>query len=205
MRSKIDLHRIRTSHLKQIETLLLQANNVKNQIVRANLRLVVSIAKKRLGGAQTLFELISDGNVSLLRAVEKFDYALGFRFSTYASWAIMRNFARSGPKERRQLDRFSTGREELVDIAATLRTYDPNEANLPELRESIEAMLARLGPTERYILADHYGLGEGVEPKPLGQLAHTLGVSPERTRQIELRAIRKLRKTVDREAAGLLV
>ena len=205
LRSAIDLHRIRTSHLKQIETLLLQANIVKNQIIRANLRLVVSIAKKRLGGPQSLFELISDGNVSLLRAVEKFDYARGFRFSTYASWAIMRNFARSVPKESRQLDRFSTGHEEVANIAAALRTYDPNEVNLPEIRESIEAILTRLGPIERYVLAEHYGFGEGVEPKPFKQLARTLGSSPERARQIELRAIRKLRKMVDREATGLLV
>jgi len=100
LRCSIDVNHIRTGKLRQIERLLVQANAVKNEIVRANLRLVVSIAKKHLGGVQGLFELISDGNVSLMQAVEKFDYSRGNRFSTYASWAIMRNYARSVYKER---------------------------------------------------------------------------------------------------------
>ena len=60
--------------------------------MRANLRLVVSIAKRYVNGPDRLFELISDGNMSLMRAVEKFDFARGSKFSTYASWAIMKNF-----------------------------------------------------------------------------------------------------------------
>ena len=198
-RQKIDMSRIRTTQLKQIESLLLQANAVKNQIIRANLRLVVSIAKKHVSGPQSLFELISDGNVSLMRAAEKFDYARGFRFSTYASWAIMRNFARSVPRERYQLDRFITGNEEVLDIAAGLRTYDPNEVNLPELRESIDAVLAQLTPTERSILTDHYGLGEGGASKTLEQLSKRLGLSKERVRQIEIQAMKKLRKLLEPE------
>ncbi|MBL7133846.1 MAG: sigma-70 family RNA polymerase sigma factor, partial [Phycisphaerae bacterium] len=193
LRREIDVNHIRTSQLKQIEALLLRANAVKNQIVRANLRLVVSIAKKHVGGAQTLFELISDGNVSLMRAVEKFDYMRGFRFSTYSSWAIMRNFARSVPRERYQLDRFSTGNDEILDIAAGLRTYDPNEVNLSELRESIEVVLAQLTPTERSIVIDHYGLTDDGTTKTLEQLAGSLGLSKERVRQIEIAAFKKLR------------
>ena len=193
LRREIDVNHIRTSQLKQIEALLLQANAVKNQIIRANLRLVVSIAKKHVGGAQTLFELISDGNVSLMRAVEKFDYARGFRFSTYSSWAIMRNFARSVPRERYQLDRFTTGNDEILDIAAGLRTYDPNEVNLAELRESIDVVLAQLTPTERSIVIEHYGLDEDGATKTLEQLATRLGLSKERVRQIEIAAFRKLR------------
>ncbi len=204
VRRQIDVNRVRAGDLKRVESLLLQANVVKNRIVRANLRLVVSIAKKHIGGPQTLFELISDGNVALMRAVEKFDYARGFRFSTYASWAIMRNFARSVPKERYQLDRFATGNEEVLDIAASLRTYDPNEENLPELREMIDAMLTRLTPRERTILTDHYGLNEGTESKTFHQLGRKLGISKERVRQIELQALRKLRRMHEPEAADLL-
>jgi len=149
---RLDPSRARTTQLKEIESLLLHANAVKNQIIRANLRLVVSIAKKHVGGSQSLFELISDGNVSLMRAVEKFDYTRGTRFSTYASWAIMRNFARSIPRERYQLDHFATGQDEVLDIASSLKAYDPNEVNLPELRESLEVVLAQLTPMERSIL-----------------------------------------------------
>jgi len=194
IRLRIDSRRVQTDRLKEVEQLLLRANAVKNQIIRANLRLVVSIAKKHVGGPQTLFELISDGNVSLMRAVEKFDYARGFRFSTYASWAIMRNYARSVPKERYQLDRFATGQDEILDIAASLQSYDPSEMYLPELRESIDAVLAQLAPRERTILISHYGLDETQQARTLEQLSHRLGISKERVRQIEIRALTKLRR-----------
>jgi len=205
LRAQIDINRIRTRRLREIETLLLQADVLKNQIIRANLRLVVSIAKKHVGGAQTLFELISDGNVSLMRAVEKFDYARGNRFSTYASWAIIRNFARSVPKEQYQLDRFATGHDEVLDIAASLKTYDPNELNLRELRESIDAVLTRLTPQERSILIDHFGLDKAGNTKTLEQLGKELGISKERVRQIELQAMKKLRLMLQPDRADLLV
>ena len=85
--------------MDEIERLYDQAVTVKNQIVRANLRLVVSIAKRHVGPTDNFFELVSDGNMSLIRAAEKFDYARGNKFSTYASWAIMKNFARTIPDE----------------------------------------------------------------------------------------------------------
>ena len=205
LRSKIDIDRVRTPQLKEIETLLVRANVVKDRIIRSNLRLVVSIAKKHVGGAQTLFELISDGNVSLMRAVEKFDYSRGFRFSTYASWAIMRNYARSVPKERYQLDHFATGHDEVLDIAASLRTYDPNELNMNELRESIEVVLAQLSSVERMIVTDHFGLDADAPQKTLEVLGRELGISKERVRQIEIRAIRKLRNIMSLDGNEMLV
>jgi len=204
LRKRINVSRIRTAQLKMVEKLLVQAHMTKNQIIRANLRLVVSIAKKHIGGPQTLFELISDGNVSLMRAVEKFDYSRGNRFSTYASWAIMRNFARSVPRERYQLDRFATGHDEILDIAASLHIYDPNEVNIPELRESIDAVLAQLSPTERSILIEHYGLIEDSQPKTLEQLGKALGISKERVRQIEIQALKKLRNILSPQEVDLL-
>jgi len=204
LRKQIDPVRARTDQLKEVETLLLRANGIKNRIIRANLRLVVSIAKKHVGGAQSLFELISDGNLSLMRAVEKFDYARGTRFSTYGSWAIIRNFARSIPRERYQLDHFATGQDEVLDIASSLRTYDPNEVNIGELRESLEVVLAQLTPLERSILVEHYGLDEAGETKTLDQLGQRLGVSKERVRQIELQALRKLRNILNPQEAGLV-
>ena len=205
LRRQIDLNHVRTGDLKQIESLLLQANMVKNRIIRANLRLVVSIAKKHVHqAAQDLFELISDGNVSLMRAVEKFDFSRGNRFSTYASWAIMRNFARSVPRERYMMDRFATGQADALDVAASLRAYDPNESNLPELRESIDVFLSRLTPLERTVLVNHFGLDEDGQTKTLDQLGRRLGVSKERVRQIELRALHKLRRLLHPQQADLM-
>jgi RNA polymerase sigma factor (sigma-70 family) len=198
LRKTIDVSTVKATELKNIESLLLQANMIKNRIVRANLRLVVSIAKKHVSGPLSLFELISDGNVSLMRAVEKFDYGRGFRFSTYASWAIMRNFARSVPKEKYQLDRFATGNDEVLDIAASLSSYDPNEHNVKELRESIDVMLEHLDKRERTILIDHYGLDSSGRTKTFNQLGNELGISKERVRQIEMAAMEKLRDAGER-------
>jgi RNA polymerase sigma factor (sigma-70 family) len=153
LRKKIDVERPRMGQVSRVESLLAQSNAVKNKIIRSNLRLVVSIARKHLaGGSQNLFELISDGNISLMRAVEKFDYARGFKFSTYASWAIMKNFARSVPRERYRQGKFLTGQEEALDVAAGLAGYDPNEDSLSEVRESIDVVLSQLTARERSIL-----------------------------------------------------
>ena len=204
LRRRIDVRKVRTEDLKPIEALLVQANVTKNQLIRANLRLVVSIAKKHLGGPQSLFELISDGNVALMRSVEKFDLSRGTRFSTYASWAIMRNFARSVPRERYLLDRFTTGQDEVLDIASGLQAYAGDELRLPELRECLDVVLAQLSPLERSILVQHYGLDRPGDSKTLDQLGQRLGVSKERVRQIELAALRKLRKILYPQQADLL-
>jgi len=204
LRGKLDVNHLHASQLREIEQLLLQANVTKNKIVRANLRLVVSIAKKHVGGAQSLFELISDGNVSLMLAVEKFDYSRGNRFSTYASWAIIRNFARSVPRERYHLDRFATGHEGILDIAAGLQTYDPNEVNPSELRESIDVVLAQLKPRERAILIEHYGLDDEGQTVTFDQLGRHMGISKERVRQIEIQALKKLRGILRPRKADLL-
>jgi RNA polymerase sigma factor (sigma-70 family) len=156
-----------------------------------------------VSNAQSLFELVSDGNVTLMRTVERFDYSRGFRFSTYASWSIMRSFARSVPKERYQMDHFATGNEEILDIAAGLQSYNPDELNLPELRESIDAVLTQLSPRERAILIEHYGLDAGREPQTLDQISQVLGVSKERVRQIEAQALKKLRRIMNPERSGL--
>jgi RNA polymerase primary sigma factor len=192
LRTQLEPGRVRTAHLRRIEKLLIQANLVKNRIVRANLRLVVSIAKKHVGRVQTLSELISDGNLSLIQAAERFDYARGNRFSTYASWAITRNFARSVPRAQVQRDHFVTGYEEVIDLAASRRSVDEVDVDLRELRESIDSVLTQLTSIERAILRGHFGLDEQGKASTLEQLGRKFSISKERVRQIELRALRKL-------------
>jgi len=205
LRKQIDLNHVRMSDVARIESLLMQANATKNRIIRANLRLVVSIARKHVsGGPQSLFELISDGNVSLMRAVEKFDYARGYKFSTYASWAIMKNFARSVPRERYRQGRFMTGQEDALEVAAGLATYDPTEGSIPEIRESIDAVLAQLSLRERAILVEHYGLTHKGSTATLEELGRKLGISKERVRQIEIHALKKLRKLLEPDRVGLM-
>ncbi|MDX1964340.1 MAG: sigma factor, partial [Pirellulales bacterium] len=85
LRADLDPATAKSGVMDEIERLYDLAVAVKNQIVRSNLRLVVSIAKRHVGPSDNFFELVSDGNISLIRAVEKFDYSRGFKFSTYAS------------------------------------------------------------------------------------------------------------------------
>ena len=75
-----------------------------------------------MGPSNDFFELVSDGNMSLIHAVEKFDFSRGFKFSTYASWAIIKNYARAVAEDRRRRDRFVTGHDELFEAAADHRS-----------------------------------------------------------------------------------
>src|SRR5262249_19707844 len=113
LREQLDPARARIQELKEIEDLQDQAQEVKDLLISSNMRLVVSIAKRHSGQTDNFFELLSDGNMSLIRAVEKFDFSRGNKFSTYASWAIMKNFARSIPEERHRRERYVTGHEDL--------------------------------------------------------------------------------------------
>jgi len=194
LREQLDPARAKAAVLDKIEQFQEEALAVKNQIIRANLRLVVSIAKKHLGPTNNFFELVSDGNMSLIRAVEKFDYARGNKFSTYASWAIMRNFIRSIPEEKHRRDRFVTGHEAMFETAADHRTDEHEfEAAHRRTREAVKGLLGRLNDRERRILMSRFGL-EGAVEQTLEQLGHELGVTKERVRQIEARAQEKLRK-----------
>jgi RNA polymerase sigma factor (sigma-70 family) len=203
LRDALDPTRAKTAELDEIERLQEEALAVKNQIIRANLRLVVSIAKRHVGPSNNFFELVSDGNMSLIRAVEKFDYARGNKFSTYASWAIMKNFARTIPEENYRRDRFVTGHEEMFEAAADNRTDEHEyESSLKRMQEAVKGMLGRLDDRERRIIVCRYGLN-GSSEHTLEQLGRELGITKERVRQIESRAQDKLRRFANEEKLDL--
>ena len=203
LREQIDVARVRSTELDEIERLQEDALAVKNQIIRANLRLVVSIAKRHVGPSNNFFELVSDGNMSLIRAVEKFDFARGNKFSTYASWAIMKNFARTIPEENYRRDRFVTGHEEMFEAAADTRT-DEHEYESAQKRnqEAVKGMLGRLDDRERRIIVSRFGIN-GASEQTLEQLGRELGITKERVRQIESRAQEKLRRIAIEEKLDL--
>ena len=177
------------------ERLVEQANEVKNFLIRSNLRLVVSIAKKHMKPNANFFEMVSDGNISLIRAIEKFDFERGFKFSTYASWAIMKNFARSIPAEYTQLERFRTGNDEVFDQASDPRSERLSEEFINRRQhEALMGLLDHLEPRERDIVVLRFGLKDGAPPQTLEQVGQKLGVTKERIRQLESRALQKLRK-----------
>lgn len=200
----LDPDHVRPAQLDEIEALLDEAARIKGRIVQANLRLVVSIAKRHLAPGQDLFELISDGNVSLMRAVDKFDYARGFKFSTYASWAVMKNFARSIPEQRRHGERYQTGWDTYLDAIGTAPREDSDNEEVLALRGTVERMLATLDARERSILRQRYGLDDAGEPQTLEQIGRRFGVSKERIRQLEARAMTKLRGGFEADVQRLL-
>jgi len=201
LREQLDPERPNSRLMDQIERLYEEIVELKNRIVRANLRLVVSIAKRRVAPGDSFFDLVSDGNMSLIRAVEKFDYARGNKFSTYASWAIMKNYARTIPDEHRRRDRFRAADMEMLQAAADRRAdeYQQRLAASDRLRQ-VSKFLDRLDQREQTIIIRRYGLDHEHEPQTLKEVGSALGVTKERVRQIEAKALEKLREAAASEA-----
>jgi RNA polymerase sigma factor (sigma-70 family) len=199
LREQLDPARARIQELKQIEDLQDQAHQVKDQLINANMRLVVSIAKRHAGQTDNFFELLSDGNMSLLRAVEKFDYSRGNKFSTYATWAIMKNFARSIPEEKRRRERYVTGHEELFETAPDNRS-DEQEclASAEQKTHQVNRLLESLDARERQIIRMRAGL-DNSEGMTLEEIGQQLGITKERVRQLNVRIMKKLRTLADEQ------
>jgi RNA polymerase sigma factor (sigma-70 family) len=191
---RIDAARARTQDLDEIEELQRQAKEVKAHLINCNMRLVVSIAKRHAAQTDNFFELLSDGNVSLIRAVEKFDYSRGNKFSTYASWAIMKNFARSIPEEKHRRERYLTGHEELFETAPDTRS-DEQEclASAEQASHRVNRLLEYLDPRERQIIRMRAGLDDNSSGMTLEKIGEQLGITKERVRQLNVRAMKKLR------------
>jgi RNA polymerase sigma factor (sigma-70 family) len=190
----LDSTRVRNQELDRIEDLQTQAGEVKERLINANMRLVASIAKRHIGSGENLFELISDGNMSLIRAVEKFDYGRGFKFSTYASWAIMKNFARSIPEEKHRRERYVTGHEDLFDVAPDQRSDEQDlVASAEQAAHRVNRLLEYLDPREQQIIRMRAGLDGNERPMTLEEIGKQMGITKERVRQLNVRIMNKLR------------
>jgi RNA polymerase primary sigma factor len=236
--------------LKEIETSDRTVRQAKRELMEANLRLVVSVAKRYLGSDLSLLDLVQEGNIGLMKAVDRFQYRRGFKFSTYATWWIRQAITRAIADHSRTiripvhmvetLNRISRvnrnminemGREptpeelaqrtgvpakkvrlilessrkplsletpigedsELGDFLEDKSAGSPNDSLLnQDLTTQVERALATLSPKEKEILRLRFGIGEEGE-HTLEEVGKRFAVTRERIRQIEAKALRKLR------------
>ncbi|HIE33142.1 MAG TPA: RNA polymerase sigma factor RpoD [Thermodesulfobacteriaceae bacterium] len=237
---------------REIEEGLTQAKQAKEALIRANLRLVVSVAKKYVGRGLQFLDLVQEGNIGLMKAVEKFDYRRGYKFSTYATWWIRQAITRAIADQARTI-RIPVHMIELINklVRTSIRYYqehgeepspeilaqemglsvekvktilkitkdpvsletpigDDEESQLGDfiedemilspheatedlsLAEEVRKLLSLLSPREEKVLRLRFGIGERYE-HTLEEVGRAFKVTRERIRQIESKALRKLR------------
>lgn len=201
LRHQASLHRSRLNPEKPskaktelVQRLISLAEWHRDAIVQANMRLVFSIVKKFVNKSNAFDDLLSDGIVALIRAVEKFDYDRGFRFSTYATQVVRRNAYRTVVLKQKEKSKMVGGLQELgLDISDEERQPAISEHRWHELRSRLSVMLGDLDRREKFIIRARFSLGSHRKVHTLQALADRLGVSKERVRQLEKRALDKLR------------
>jgi RNA polymerase primary sigma factor len=238
--------------VEQQQELVRRGAAARRRLIESNLRLVVSIARRYMNRGIALGDLIQEGNLGLLRAVEKFDYTRGFKFSTYATWWIRQAITRAladhartiripvhmvetinrmvrtmarlqqergreptaeevaevlelPPERVREMiamlpqpmsldtpigDEHDTQLADFIEDQNAVRLEDSAERRL--LRDQVQTVLDSLSGRERRVLELRYGL-DGAPDRTLTEIGDTLGVTRERIRQIEAKALRKLR------------
>lgn len=192
--------------LEQMRTLVAwfkAASAARAQIVQANLPLVLAMAKRTKLAAVDFAELISEGNMALLRSVDKFDCSRGFKFSTYACRAILKSFSRVAIRSSRYRSRFPTEFDPALEKSDFIerKRQQVEELCVDELRSILTENLANLNDVEKRVIQARFALdtvdSEPVQPMTLEQVGEIIGVTKERVRQIQNKALEKLRQTLE--------
>lgn len=177
-----------------VQSHLAIAQDLRDVIVKANIRLVMSIAKRFVTPTNSFDELLSDGIMTLMQTVEKFDYSRGFRFSTYAYRSIARSLSRKVAQSSKDRSRYMNDADDWAFEQEQDRPlsehYDQMWSNV---REVATSLLSQLDRRERFIIRCRFALGSHRKTRSYQFLADKLGVSKERVRQLAHRALGKLR------------
>lgn len=190
-RRRLDPELARWREVRALQKHLGAAAAIRQQIVRANLRLAASIARRHASGEAEFMELLGEGVIALTRAADGFDISRGNRFSTYATWALMKAYARAASRMRVRQARSEGGEERLAEMAdARAAAAGRNALD----RDQVAALLSRLPVRERSVLAGHFGLEGFATPVNYDELGRMLGISAGSVRRIEARAILRLRQ-----------
>ncbi|MBN2447501.1 MAG: sigma-70 family RNA polymerase sigma factor [Phycisphaerae bacterium] len=181
--------------------------NIRNEIVRMNVPLVLAMVKRMKITGVDFADLISEGNLALLRAVDKFDCARGFKFSTYACRSILKSFARVAARTARYRGHFPVEFDPTLEKgdAADRRRATIEEDCVEELKSILGQNGARLSPVEQTVINARFSLDiDGTEIptdyKTLEQVGEMIGVTKERVRQIQNKALLKLRAVFESDA-----
>ncbi len=173
-------------------------------IVRINIPLVLAMAKRTKIASIDFNEMISEGNMALLRSVEKFDCGRGFKFSTYSCRAILKSFSRVAMRASRYRGQFPTEFDpamEKSDFAETQREGVERDC-VDELKDILVKNLAGLSDVEKTVIHERFAIGDETpglltQPKTLEQVGHIIGVTKERVRQIQNNALKKIRHALE--------
>lgn len=183
-----------------------RAERIREQIAETNLALVLAMAKRTRMSEVDFADLVSEGNMALLRAVDKFDAGRGFKFSTYACRAILKAFSRQGMKLSKYRQRFPTDFDPKLEKSNFLETKraDFEKDAAEEVREIVMANRADLSTVERTVIEHRFGLETGGLEKPmtLEQVGQIIGVTKERVRQIQNKAMEKIRVQLESNFLG---
>lgn len=206
LQAGLDTEKAAPTDLAEIETLLVQASEVKNRILQSNLRVAVHVARKHQRVDRPLMELVSDATIWLMRAIEVYDFARPARFSTYASYAIMKNFARDRAEQLTRRDsRVLTGQEEVLSSVGSREAENAmvETIDAASLQSDLLSVIGELPARERELLTSHYGLDQTKPAMSLAEIGDRMGITKARVRQLEARALRKLRLLLESRREGL--
>lgn len=177
-----------------------RVRDTRAMITEANLALVLAMAKRMRLSDVEFGELVSEGNMALLRAVEKFDIARGFKFSTYACRAILKAFSRLIQKSSRYRRAFSTEFDPAMEKSnyQETRRADLEHEAVEELQQIIGENRAQLSDVEKAVIQSRFALNQGAmaQALTLEQVGRLIGLTKERVRQIQNKAMAKLRTTI---------